>query len=66
MASYHSDPLVKGIIEGWPKLQSKMVIMAMDQEADETLVPLVPVPVFLRSNDPESGFFKKCREILGE
>ncbi len=66
MASDASDPAIKMILAGLPGLHERMVIMAMDPDVDDTLTSLVPVSVCQRSNDPESAFFKRCREILGE
>lgn len=66
MTSDASDPVIKGVVDGWPDLHRRMVIMAMDPVVASDMVSLVPVPVLPRSNDRDSDFFKRCREILGE
>ncbi len=66
MTSDASDPVIKAVVDGWPALHERMVIMAMDPAVAFDMVPLVSVPVLPRSNDRYSDFFKKCREILGE
>ncbi len=66
MTSDVPEPVIMGVVDGWPNLRERIVIMAMDPAVAPDMVSLVPVPVLPRSNHYDSDFFKKCREILGE
>ena len=65
MAGSPQNPVINQIVEGFPDLQSVMVIMNMDSLPSSLATP-GSVMIYGCSSDRDNSFFVKCREILGE